>query len=363
MGPFTPGEHPHITPLRCWVERTFSDSTSHRPPLERSLRDLILRLARENPHWGYKRIVGELKASASASRQHRCARCCSKRVSGRRQSGRPPRGEGFLRAQAASVLACDFLTVETAFLQRIYVLFFISLATRRIKYVACCSNPDGRWAAQQARDLVMQLDDQQPFRFLIHDRDTKVSDPFGEVLRSEGIRVIRTPVQAPNANAYARTLDKQLDTHPPHRLPRSNPHPRPPPPRTCASHLPPPLQQTQTTPRARAPTTKWARTNPAERDRSPELPRPPRRTHPRIRGRLNLRTLRPFLVRFVIRHSLRTVTQTASGVAVTPVGRCGILMRVTPFVFGLMRHSAPSRGVVAQMLSAPAATLQTPAGT
>jgi hypothetical protein len=57
----------------------------------------------------------------------------------------------FLRAQAASVLACDFLTVETAFLQRIYVLFFISLATRRIEYVACTSNPDGRWVAQQAQ--------------------------------------------------------------------------------------------------------------------------------------------------------------------------------------------------------------------
>jgi putative transposase len=56
----------------------------------------------------------------------------------------------FLRAQAASVLACDFLTVETAFLQRIYGLFFISLATRRIEYIACSSNPDGRWTTQQA---------------------------------------------------------------------------------------------------------------------------------------------------------------------------------------------------------------------
>jgi putative transposase len=109
----------------------------------------------------------------------------------------------FLRAQAASVLACDFLTVETAFLQRIYVLFFISLATRRIEYIACTANPDGRWAAQQARNLVMQLSDQEPFRFLIHDRDTKFSHAFDEVFRSEGMRVIRTPIQAPNANAHA----------------------------------------------------------------------------------------------------------------------------------------------------------------
>jgi putative transposase len=108
------------------------------------------------------------------------------------------------------MLACDFLTVETAFLQRIYVLFFISLATRRIEYVACTPNPEGRWVTQQARNLIMRLDDQQPFRFLIHDRDTKFSHAFDEVFRTEGIRVIRTPVQAPNANAYAERWARTL---------------------------------------------------------------------------------------------------------------------------------------------------------
>jgi putative transposase len=101
------------------------------------------------------------------------------------------------------MLACDFLTVETAFLQRIYVLFFISLATRRIEYVACTSNPDGHWTAQQARNLLMQLGDEQSFRFLIHDRDAKFCHAFDEVFRSERLKVIRTPVQAPNANAHA----------------------------------------------------------------------------------------------------------------------------------------------------------------
>ena len=101
------------------------------------------------------------------------------------------------------MLACDFLTVETIFLQRIYVLFFISLATRRIEYVACSANPDGRWVTQQARNLAMQFADEQPFRFLIHDRDTKFGRAFDDVFRAEGIRVIRTPVQAPNANAFA----------------------------------------------------------------------------------------------------------------------------------------------------------------
>jgi transposase InsO family protein len=109
----------------------------------------------------------------------------------------------FLHQHAASALACDLLTVETAFLQRIYVLFFISLATRRIEYIACTSNPGGAWTAQQARNLVMQLGGDQPFRLLIHDRDTKFGGAFDEVFHSEGLNVIRTPVQAPNANAYA----------------------------------------------------------------------------------------------------------------------------------------------------------------
>jgi hypothetical protein len=97
------------------------------------------------------------------------------------------------------MLACDFLTVETVFLQRIYVLFFISLASRRIEYVACSSSPDGRWVAQQARNVVMQFGDEQPFRFLIHDRDTKFSHAFDEIFWSEGIKVIRSPVQTPSA--------------------------------------------------------------------------------------------------------------------------------------------------------------------
>jgi hypothetical protein len=79
----------------------------------------------------------------------------------------------------------------------------VSLATRRIEYLACSSNPDGRWVAQQARNLAMALGDEQPLRFLINDRDTKFSRVFDEVFRAEGIKVIRTPVQAPDANAFA----------------------------------------------------------------------------------------------------------------------------------------------------------------
>jgi putative transposase len=197
---------------RQLVARPGRTHTGRQTAARGSLRELILRLARENPHWGYKRIVGELKGlgisvSATSVRKVLLAAGLQPAPERMRSSWR-----GFLRAQAASVLACDFLTVETAFLQRIYVLFFISLATRRIEYVACTSNPDGRWVAQQARNLVMQLGDEQPFRFLIHDRDAKLSHAFDEVFRSEGINVIRTPVQAPNANAYAERWIRTLRT-------------------------------------------------------------------------------------------------------------------------------------------------------
>jgi putative transposase len=189
---------------------TYVHRAPGRPPLESSLRALILRLGDENPHWGYKRIVGELKGlgiTVSATSVRKVL------LEGGLQPA-PERSHSswraFLRSQAGSMLACDFLTVETAFLQRIYVLFFISLATRRIEYIASTSNPDGRWVTQQARNLLLQLGDQQPFRFLVHDRDTKFSHAFDEIFRTERIKVIRTPIQAPNANAHAERWVRTL---------------------------------------------------------------------------------------------------------------------------------------------------------
>jgi putative transposase len=175
-----------------------------RPPLDRRAQALVVQLARENPSWGYRRIVGELRGlgiSISAT---------SVRTILIRHGLQPApqRDElpwrSFLRQQAATTLACDFFTVETAWLKRIYVLFFLSLETRRIEFVACTPNPTGAWTAQQARNLLMTLDDRQrPRRLLIHDRDAKFGGGFDHVFQSDGIAVIRTPVQAPNANPYA----------------------------------------------------------------------------------------------------------------------------------------------------------------
>ncbi len=127
------------------------------------------------------------------------------------RAGIPPAPEraasswrSFLRQQGNTILACDLFTVDTVWLRRLYLLFFVSIGTRRVEYVACTSKPDTSWMSQQARNLLMDLADrsQRP-RFLIHDRDTKFSRAFDSIFRSEGIEIVRTPIQAPNANAYA----------------------------------------------------------------------------------------------------------------------------------------------------------------
>jgi putative transposase len=182
-----------------------------RPPPDAKLEELILRLARENPRWGYRRIVGELRKlglSVSAT----SVRSVLKR--GRippapRRSG--PSWRTFLRAQAHSVIACDLLTVDTVSLRRLYVLFFIELESRRVWLAGCTHNPNGMWTAQQARNLVIDCGARErPTRFLIHDRDAKFSAAFDEVFRTEGITVVRTPFRAPNANAHAERFVRTL---------------------------------------------------------------------------------------------------------------------------------------------------------
>ena len=183
---------------------TYAQRRAGRPAVSGELRELVLRLARENPRWGYQRIVGELAGIG----QRVSATTVAKIL---RESGISPastRAEldwrGFLRAQAASMIACDFFTVETLWLGRLYVLFFIELGTRRVHLAGCCANPDGRWTSQQARQLAWSFPERaRPLRFLIHDRDSKFSLAFDEVFKSEGIEVIRTPFRAPNANAFA----------------------------------------------------------------------------------------------------------------------------------------------------------------
>jgi putative transposase len=184
---------------RRWAQ---TRRTPGRPPVERGVRELVLRLARENPRWGYPRIAGELLklgVRVSPSTVRRLLLAAGLKPAPRRAG---PSWRGFLRQQAASMLACDFFTVETITLRRYYVLFFIELGSRRVHLAGCTSNPTGAWVTQQARNLSF-TGLLERMRFLIHDRDSKFTHAFDEIFRSEGIRVIHTPIRAPQANAYA----------------------------------------------------------------------------------------------------------------------------------------------------------------
>ena len=127
-----------------------------------------------------------------------------------------PTWSEFLRSQAAGILACDFFTVETLRLKTLYVLFFIELSTRRVHLVEATACPDSAWVTQQARNLATQ-DRLTGIRFLLRDRDAKFSGPFDEVFRTEEVRVIRTPIRAPKANAFAerfvRTVRSECMDH------------------------------------------------------------------------------------------------------------------------------------------------------
>jgi transposase InsO family protein len=173
------------------------------------VRELVLRLARENPRWGYPRIAGELlklgwRVSPSTVRRILLAAGLEPAP---RRSG--PNWRQFLRQQAATMLACDFFTIETLSLRRFYVLFFIELESRRVHLAGCTTNPTGGWVTQQARYLSF-TDLFDRMRFLVHDRDSKFSGASDEVFRSEGIEVIHTPIRAPQANAYAERFVRTI---------------------------------------------------------------------------------------------------------------------------------------------------------
>lgn len=173
-----------------------------RPPLGSAMKELIVRLAKENPNWGYRRVHGELArlgVKIAPSTVWQVLRCSGILPAPRRAS---ESWRSFLRAQAAGSVACDFLTVDTVFLRRLYLLAFIEVRSRIVHLAGTTANPTGEWVTQQARNLVCALRESAPqFRFLIHDRDTNFTAAFDEVFRPEGVKVIRSPVRAPRANA------------------------------------------------------------------------------------------------------------------------------------------------------------------
>ena len=177
-----------------------------RPKIDPELESLIVKLVKENPSFGHGKLQGELKKLG-----YKVCKNTIKNVMKRRdlppapeRSNKGLSWQRFLSHYQDQILACDFFTVETAWLNTIYVLFFIELKTRRIYFVGCTTHPGSAWVTQQARQLLWSLEDREPsIKYLIHDRDTKFSPSFDIVFASERIEHILTPYQAPNANAFA----------------------------------------------------------------------------------------------------------------------------------------------------------------
>lgn len=174
-----------------------------RPGLDPKLQTLILQIAKDNPRWGCVRVRGEL-----LKLDHVVSATAIRKLLRRNRIGPTPlrsrnTWRAFLRAQASAIVLTDFLSVDTVFLKRLYVLLHMELATRRVIWFAVTDRPDAVWVTQQARNVCWELTEiGVDARFVVHDHDAKYGGGSDLVFEAEGIKVIMTPIAAPKANSH-----------------------------------------------------------------------------------------------------------------------------------------------------------------
>ncbi|MBB5803394.1 transposase [Saccharothrix ecbatanensis] len=206
--PVTPGT------LLAWHHRFVARKWDHtarrrtgRPPTRAAIKSLVLRLARENPRWGHRRIQGEL-----ARLGHRIAHSTVWQILHDAGIDPVPRRCGpswreFLTAQAQGIIAADFLHLDTVLGKRLYVLAFLEHGTRRLHITGVTAHPAQAWTTQQTRNLAADLGHRmEPLRFLLRDRDGKYGEAFDTVFQADDLHVLRSAPQAPRMNAHCERV-------------------------------------------------------------------------------------------------------------------------------------------------------------
>ena len=176
-----------------------------RPPIPADLQTLFRRMARENPSWGQERIANELLLKFGLRVSPRTVRKYLPRSHDRRPKPgvSSQRWQTFVRNHAQAIVACDFCVVVTATFRLLYIFVLMEHATRRILYCNVTTHPTAQWTLQQLREAIPS---DHAYRFLIHDRDAIFSQELDQRIRHLGLRILKTPVRSPQANALCERL-------------------------------------------------------------------------------------------------------------------------------------------------------------
>ena len=204
--------HTILAWYRKLVARKFDGSkarrTPGRPRVDQVLEQLIVRMAKENPDWGYDRIVGALANLGYEISDQTIGNILQRHAL-------PPAPErkhtttwpAFIRTHLALMAGTDFFTAEVLTLRGLvtyYVLFFIHLESRRVDIAGITVHPDERWMQQMARNVTMEgCGALRDCRYLLHDRDTKYTHSFRAIIESAKVKMLPLPAHSPNLNAYA----------------------------------------------------------------------------------------------------------------------------------------------------------------